>query len=74
MPTLRSIKELHISHNKLTSIQDIDTIFPSLDVLDISHNQITGDIKQFAGIIKKMKNLFILKLKGNPIAEIEKYV
>lgn len=71
---MRSLKELHLSHNKLTSIQYFDVIFPNLDFLDISQNEVADNLKLFASIIFKMKNLYILKLSGNPLTEIEKYV
>ena len=41
LPPMRSLRQLHLARNDLTSVQHLAGLFPLLEVLDISDNHIT---------------------------------
>lgn len=41
LPPARSLRQLHLARNSLTSVRHLAGLFPLLEVLDISDNHIT---------------------------------
>lgn len=62
--------ELYISENRLTLIAGVVNLFPNLEILDASRNQITDFEDVF--VLNKL-DLAELFLVGNPVTEKEGY-
>lgn len=74
---LGKLSELNLSMNNISSIFEKGktknfSIFPSLDILDLSNNNLT-DLDDLVMKLKKSENLAILKVKGNPFCHEKNY-
>ena len=71
MPVMKNLQELHIANNKLKDINEFNNMFPNLDLLDVSQNEISGSITNIASVLCKMENLYMLQIQGNPCTNRE---
>ncbi|KAK9763610.1 hypothetical protein K7432_009557 [Basidiobolus ranarum] len=62
------VKILNLSHNRFTEFPEELNLFTSLEVLDLSHNTITGGLPK--GLPKALTRLKVLRLHGNQITEL----
>ncbi len=72
IPTLPLLRELHVSHNKLTrlTLQTDTTLiakkFPKLDLVDVRKNELE-DVDEIIQSLKDCEELSALLLDGNPL-------
>ena len=69
--SLQHLSNLNLSNNKLTNMQFVSvyngtSLYPELNVLNLSANQLYGD---FSASVKLQRNLFSLDLSDNPHLE-----
>ena len=77
LSTLPSLQDLHAPHNCLVGVEasdEIHTLFPSLELLDIGENSVES--LQDLEALEELEGLVELKVAGNPFclaAEVENY-
>eukprot|EP01064_Diplonema_japonicum_P016786 TRINITY_DN24815_c0_g1_i1.p1 TRINITY_DN24815_c0_g1~~TRINITY_DN24815_c0_g1_i1.p1 ORF type:complete len:377 (+),score=73.96 TRINITY_DN24815_c0_g1_i1:35-1165(+) len=67
---LTNLRELRISNNQLTALDTFMLGCSALKILDLGSNKLTNDCLK---VIKGIKHLTHLTLKGNPFAEEDNY-
>lgn len=66
-PVLTALGELDCRHNRLATLDGLDSQMPHIDILDLGCNQL-ADIGEVVKVLKRLPELVELYLAGNPCA------
>jgi Leucine-rich repeat (LRR) protein len=66
------LTELYISGNQITKVAPVVKLFPNLEILDVSHNNLESmeDVLE----LSKLEQLAELFIEGNPVAKLKECV